>query len=87
MPKMAFWTRYGHYEFLIMSFCITNTPDVFMDLMNKVFSGYLDSFVIFFIDEILVYSKKEGDHMNRLRVVLQVLKENQLFAKYIKCEF
>ena len=57
MPKMAFWTRYGHYEFLIMSFCITNTPDVFMDLMNKVFSGYLDSFVIFFIDEILVYSK------------------------------
>ena len=58
-----------------------------MDLMNRMFRSYLDSFVIVFIDEILVYSKKEGDHMNRLRVVLQGLKENQLFAKYSKCEF
>ena len=58
-----------------------------MDLMNRVFRNYLDSFVIVFIDDILIYSKNEGDHMNHLRVVLQVLKEHQLFAKYSKCEF
>ena len=58
-----------------------------MDLMNRVFQSYLDSFFIVFIDNILVYHKNEGEHMNHLRVVLQVLKENQLFFKYSKCEF
>ena len=73
---MAFRTRYGHYEFLVMSFGLTNAPTAFMDLMNRVFRNYLDSFVIVFIDEILVYSKNEYDHMGHLRVVLQTLKEH-----------
>ena len=74
IPKMAFLTRYGRYEFLVMSFGLTNAPMVFMDLMNRVFLSYLDSFVIVFIDNILVYSKNDGDHMDHLRVVLQVLR-------------
>ena len=74
-------------EFLVMSFGLTNAHTSFMDLMNRVFQSYLDSFVIIFIDDILVYSKNEGDHMDHLTVVLQVLKENQLFAKYRTCEF
>ena len=84
---MAFRTRYGHYEFLVMSFCLTNATMTFMDLMNRVFRNYLDYFMIVFTDDILVYSKNEIDHMGHLRVVLQVLKEHQLFAKYRKCEF
>ena len=67
-----------------MFFGLMNTPEVFMDHINKVFQSYLDSFVIVFIDDNFVYSKNEGDHMDHLRVVLQVLKENQLFAKYRK---
>ena len=70
-----------------MSFGLINTPVAFMDLMNREFQNYLDSFVIVFIDNILVYSKIEGDHMGHLRVVLQVLKEHQQFSKYNKCEF
>ena len=58
IPKTTFWTRYGHYEFLVMSFVLTNAPTVFIDLMNRVFRSYQDSFVIVFIDDILVYSKK-----------------------------
>ena len=85
IPKTAFQTRYGHYEFLVMSFGLTNAPVVFMDLMNRVFQNYLDSFVIVFSDDILVYLKNEGDHMNHLRVVLHVIKEHQLFSKYSKC--
>ena len=84
---MAFRTIYDHYDFLIVSFGITNAPTTFMDLMNRVFQSYLDSFVIVFIDGILVYSRNKDDHMNHLRVVLDVLKEHQLFAKYSKCEF
>ena len=84
---MTFHTRYGHYEFLVMSFGLTNAPAAFMDLMNRVFRSYLDSFVIVFIDDILVYSKNEGEYIDRLREVLQVLKEHKLFAKYSKCEF
>ena len=87
IPEMVFQTMYGYYEFLIMCFDLTNAPALFLDLMNRVFRNYLDSFVIVFIDDILIYSKNEGDHMNHLRVVLQVLKEHQLFAKYSKCEF
>ena len=69
-----------------MSFGLTNAPAVFMDLMNRLFRNYL-SFVIVFIDDILVYSKNEGEYIDRLREVLQVLKEHKLFAKYSKCEF
>ena len=87
VPKTTFWTRYRHYEFLVMFFGLTNALIAFMDLMNRVSQNYLDSFVIVFIDEILVYSKNKGDHMGYLRVVLQTLKEHQLFSKYSKCEF
>ena len=70
-----------------MSFGLTNGPTTFMDLMNSVFQSYLDFFIIVFIEDILVYSKNEGEHMDNLRVVLQVLKEYQLFDRYRKCEF
>ena len=87
VPKTAFRTRYGHYEFLVMPFGLTNAPAVFMDLMNKVFQPYLDKFVIVFIDDILVYSRDEEEHANHLRLVLQTLREKQLYAKFNKCEF
>ncbi|KAH0709324.1 hypothetical protein KY284_010751 [Solanum tuberosum] len=87
VPKIAFRTRYGHFMFLVMSFALTNAPAAFMDLMNRVFNNYLDSFVIVFIDDILIYSKSEDDHMNHLRIVLEVLKDHQLYAKFSKYEF
>ena len=70
IQKIAFRTIYGHYEFLVMSFGLTNAPTAFMDLMNRVFRIYLDSFVIVFTVDILVYSKNEGDHMDHLTMVL-----------------
>ena len=70
VPKMTFRTRYYYYEFLVMSFGLTNTLAAFMDLMDRVFQNYLDSFVIVFINDILVYLKNEGDHMDHVRVVL-----------------
>ena len=87
VPKTAFRTRYGHYEFLVMPFGLTNAPAVFMDLMNRIFQPYLDKFVIVFIDDILIYSGSEEDHEENLRVVLQILRENQLCAKFSKCQF
>jgi hypothetical protein len=87
IPKTDFSTRYGLYEFTVMSFGLTNAPAFFMDLKNKVFMEYLDSFVIVFIDDILIYSKSESDHEKHLRLVLQKLRDNQLYAKYSKCEF
>ncbi|KAH0695863.1 hypothetical protein KY289_013345 [Solanum tuberosum] len=87
VPKTAFRTRYGHFQFLVMSFGLTNAPAAFMDLMNRVFRQYLDSFVIVFIDDILIYSKNENDHIEHLRMVLQVLKDQRLYAKFSKCEF
>ncbi|KAH0738661.1 hypothetical protein KY290_037366 [Solanum tuberosum] len=87
IPKTAFRTRYGHYEFLVMSFGLTNAPAAFMDLMNRVFKPYLDMFVIIFIDGILIYSRNEEDHANHLRIVLQTLKDKELYAKFSKCEF
>ena len=87
VPKIAFRTCYGHYEFLVMPFGLTNAPDAFMDLMNRVFRPYLDQFVVVFIDYILVYSKDAQEHEHHLSIVLQTLRENQLFAKLSKCDF
>ncbi|KAL8105647.1 hypothetical protein AgCh_029446 [Apium graveolens] len=87
IPKTAFRTRYGHYEFLVMSFGLTNAPSAFMDLMNKIFKEYLEKFVIVFIDDILIYSKAEGDHAEHLRTALEILRKKKLYAKFSKCEF
>ena len=87
VPKTAFRSRYGHYEFIVMSFGLTNAPAVFMDLMNRVFREFLDTFVIVFIDDILIYSKTEAEHEEHLRMVLQTLRDNKLYAKFLKCEF
>jgi hypothetical protein len=87
IPKTAFSTRYGLYEFIVMSFGLTNAPAYFMNLMNKVFMEYLDRFVVVFIDDILIYSKSDSDHEEHLRLVLQKLRDNQLYAKFSKCEF
>jgi hypothetical protein len=87
VPKTTFTTRYGLYEFLVMSFGLTNAPAYFMNLMNKVFMEYLDQFVVVFIDDILVYSPNEETHEDHLRLVLQKLRDNQLYAKFSKCDF
>jgi hypothetical protein len=87
ISKTTFRTRYGHYEFTMVSFGLSNTPAVFMCLMNGVLRDYLDKFVIVFLDDILVYSKLEEEHEKHLRMVLQVLREHQLYAKLSKCSF
>ncbi|KAL0561646.1 hypothetical protein IC582_002086 [Cucumis melo] len=87
VSKTAFHSRYGHYEFIVMSFGLTNAPAVFMDLMNRVFREFLDTFVIVFIDDILIYSKTEAEHEEHLCIVLQTLRDNKLYAKFLKCEF
>ena len=85
--KTAFRTRYGHYEFLVMSFGLKNALMAFMDLMNRVFRPYVDQFIVVFIDDILVYSKDRENHDAHLRVVLETLRKEQLYAKLNKCEF
>ena len=87
IPKTTFRSRYGHFEFLVMSFGLTNAPAVFMALMNKVFQPVLDKFIIVFIDDILVYSKSKSVHEEHLKTALQTLRENKLYAKLSKCEF
>jgi hypothetical protein len=87
IPKMAFSTRYRLYEYLVMSFGLTNAPTYFMYLMNSVFMPELDKFVVVFIDDILIYSKTKEDHANHIRVVLQRLRDHRLYAKFSKCEF
>jgi hypothetical protein len=87
VQKTAIQTRYGHYEFMVMSFGLTNAPSVFMDLMNQVFHNYLDQFVVVFIDDILVYSTNHHEHGEHLKKVLDILREKKLFAKLKKCEF
>ena len=84
---MAFTTRYGLYEYLVMSFGLTNAPTHFMYLMNSVFMPELDKFVVVFIDDILVYSKNKKEHAKHLRIVLTRLREHQLYAKFSKCDF
>ncbi|GKC63824.1 putative reverse transcriptase domain-containing protein [Tanacetum coccineum] len=87
IPITAFRTRYGHFEFQVMPFGLTNTPTVFMDLMNRVCKPYLDKFVIVFIDDILIYSKNEEEHEKHLKIVLELLKKEKLYAKFSKCDF
>ena len=87
VPKITFRTSYGHYEFLVMPFGLTNAPRAFMDLMNRVFQLYLDRFFIVFFDDILVYSGSLEEHLEHLRIVLQTLRERQLYAKLSKCQF
>ena len=87
IPKTAFRTRYGHFEFTVMPFGLTNVPATFMDLMHMVFQPYLDQFVVVFVDDILIYSQSEWEHEYHLRIVLQLLRDHQLYAKFSKCEF
>jgi hypothetical protein len=87
IPKIAFITRYGLYEYIVMPFGLTNAPAYFMYLMNKVFMEYLDKFMVVFIDGILIFSKNDEEHDKHLCLVLQKLRENQLSAKLNKCEF
>ena len=87
VPKTAFKTRYQNYEFLVMPFGLTNALAAFMDLMNRVFKNFLGSFVIIFIDDILIYSRSREEHVDHLRIVLGILREKKLYAKFKKCEF
>ncbi|GJZ30248.1 putative reverse transcriptase domain-containing protein [Tanacetum coccineum] len=86
IPNTAFRTRYGHYKFQVMSFGLTNAPAVFMDLRNRVCKPYLDKFVIVFIDDIFIYSKREKEHVECLKLILELLKKEELYAKFSKCE-
>nr|GEY40782.1 putative reverse transcriptase domain-containing protein [Tanacetum cinerariifolium] len=87
IPKTAFRTCYGHYEFQVMPFGLTNAPMVFIDLMNRVCKPYLDKFVIVFIYDILIYSKNKEEHEEHLKLILELLKKEELYAKFSKCEF
>ncbi|GJZ37861.1 putative reverse transcriptase domain-containing protein [Tanacetum coccineum] len=87
IPITAFRTCYGHYEFQVMPFGLTNAPAVFMDLMNRVCKPYLDKFVIVFIDDILIYSKNKEEHGEHLKTILNLLRSEKLYAKFLKCDF
>ncbi|GJW34217.1 putative reverse transcriptase domain-containing protein [Tanacetum coccineum] len=87
IPKTGFRTRYDHYEFQVMPFGLTNAPAVFMDLMNRVCKPYLDKFVIVFIDDILIYSKSKEEHAEHLKLILELLKKEEFYAKFLKCDF
>ncbi|KAL2230831.1 UNVERIFIED_CONTAM: Retrovirus-related Pol polyprotein from transposon [Sesamum indicum] len=87
IPKTAFRTRYGHYEFMFMPFGLTNTPTAYMSLMNRTLKPFLDQFVIVFIDDILIYSSSPEEHAQHFRIILQILTEKQLYSKFSICEF
>ncbi|GJY66699.1 putative reverse transcriptase domain-containing protein [Tanacetum coccineum] len=87
IPKTAFRTRYGHLEFQVMPFGLINAPAIFMDLMNRLCKPYLDIFIIVFIDDILIYSRNKEEHANHLRIILELLNKEKLYAKFSKCDF
>src|SRR5581483_3925764 len=85
--KTAFRTRYGHFEFIVMPFGLTNAPATFMTLMNDIFREYLDDFVIVYLDDILIYSRTQKEHLGHIRKVLDILRKHKLYAKIKKCDF
>ncbi|KAL6560478.1 hypothetical protein OROGR_004037 [Orobanche gracilis] len=87
IPKTALCTRYGHYEFVVMHFGLTNTRAVFIKLVNRIFINFMDRFVVVFIDDILIYSRSQEEHEHHLRQILEVLRREQLYGKFSKCEF
>ena len=87
IPKTVLRTRYRHFDFTVMPFGLTNAPAAFMGLMNRVFQPYLDQFVVVFVDDILIYSQSKVEHEDHLRIVLQLLRDHQLYAKFNRCEF
>ena len=87
IPKNAFTTRYGLYEYTVMPFGLRNAPAYFMNMMNKVLMEFLDKFVVIFIDDILIYCKSNEEHEEHLRLILEKLREHNLYAKFSKCEF
>nr|GEW77227.1 putative reverse transcriptase domain-containing protein [Tanacetum cinerariifolium] len=87
IPKTAFRTCYSHYEFHVLPFGLTNAPTVFMDLMNQVCKPYMDKFMLIFIDDILIYSKRKEEHAEHLKLILELLKKEELYAKFSKCDF
>ena len=87
IPKTAFRMQYGHFEFTVMPFGLINAPVAFMDLMHRVLQHYLYQFIVVFVDDILIYSKSREEHESRLRIILQALRDYQLYAKFSKCDF
>ena len=87
ITKTAFRTLYGHLEFMVMPYGLTNALAAFMDLMHRIFQPYLDQFVVVLMDDILIYSQSEWEHEYHLRIVLQLLRDHQQYAKFSKCEF
>ena len=87
IPKTAFRTCYGHFEFMVMPFGLTNAPTASMDLMHRIFQPYLDQFVVVFVEDILIYSQLEWEHEYHLRIVLQLVRDHQLYYKFSKCKF
>jgi len=87
VQKTAFRSRYGHYEYVVMPFGVTNAPALFMDYMNMIFRPFLDKFVVVFIDDILINSRTHEEHAEHLRIMLKILREKQLYAKLSKCNF
>ena len=87
IAKIAFKMQYGHFEFTVMLYGLTNAPAAFMDLMHRIFQPYLDQFVVVFVNDILIYSQFEQEHEDHLRIVLQALRDHQLYDKFSKCEF
>ena len=86
VPKTAFRTRYGHYEFLVLPFGLTNAPATFMTLMNNIFREYLDKFIVVYLDDILIYSRTKKEHLQHIYLTLEILRKHQLYAKAKKCE-
>ena len=87
VQKRAFRSRYGHYEYLVMSFGMTNAHALFMDYMNKIFKSFLDKFVVVFIDDILIYFRTHEEHVDILKTFLSILREKMLYTKLSKCDF